>query len=170
MNWDRGLKRITLVLATVALSGCASYPVVGCFNEYNEVFTGKVRGNLLTGTSKITVEGINTGLCGEGGSWITYIPPVGTCKGQKGEAVLTFNDGRIVKALFTCLSCTSGVGAGADQYGNTFTFKFGLKKKEAEQYIRETKERLKDRPDLPAAPVSEPKKERGLPEAHKAII
>jgi len=145
-------------LHVVFLCGCASYSVVGCFDEYNELFIGKVKANMLAGTSKITVQGINTGLSAEGSSWITYIPLLGTCQGQRGEAILTFGDGRIVKVLFTALSCTTGVGAGADQYGNTFNFKFGLRKQQVEQYIEETKKRIKDRPDLPAMPTGETEK------------
>ena len=144
-----------LLFLCLLLQGCVTYPVVGCFDDYNEVFKGKVHANLFAGTSRIEVEGLQSKVKGKGSSWITYIPPTLSCEGQKGEALLTFNDGRVVKGQFTALSCSTGYGTGADQNGNTFTFTFGMSDKEADKYIERTRKTIVSRPNLP--PVYNPK-------------
>jgi hypothetical protein len=146
-----------LLLPVLFSQGCATYPAVGSFDEYNELFKGTVNVNLLTETSEIYVEGVNSKIRGRGHSWITYMPPTLSCEGRKGEMLLTFDDGRIVKAEFVCLSCSSGWGSGKDQSGNTCTFTFGMSDEEAEQFIEKTKRAVADRPSPPPAGEEPPK-------------
>ncbi len=146
-----------LPLLLLFSQGCVTRPVVGSFDEYNELFKGTMNRRLFTGTSEINVEGVNSKIRGKGRSWITYIPTTLRCEGRKGEALLTFDDGRIVKAEFAHLSCFSGWGSGKDQSGNTFTFTFGMGDEEAEQLIEKTKKAVADRPSLPPAGEEPPK-------------
>lgn len=149
-----------LFLAPLALlfsQGCVTYPVVGSFDDYNELFKGTITTNVINGASEINVEGINSKTRGKGSSWVTYIPPTLGPTGIKGEAFLTFDDGRIVKSEFVCLSPTSGWGSGKDQSGNTFTYTFGMRNEEAEQFIEKTKKAIAARPSLPPAGEEPPK-------------
>jgi hypothetical protein len=130
--------------------GCVTYPVVGSFDEYNEIFKGTVNESLLTGSSRINVEGVNSKTHGKGSSWVTYIPPTLGPAGIKGEALLTFDDGRVVKAEYVCLSGSTGWGSGKDQGGNTFTFTFGMTEQEAQEYIEKMSKTVAYKPDLPS--------------------
>jgi hypothetical protein len=71
--------------------------------------------------------------------------------------LLTFDDGRVVNAEFTCLSCVSGWGSGKDQNGNPFTFTFGMNDADAERFIENKRKVAANRPSVPVASV-EPKK------------
>jgi hypothetical protein len=137
--------------------GCVTYPAVGSFDEYNELFRGTVTVNLLTFASEINIQGVNEKTHAKGSSWVTYISPSLNCEGTKGDVLLTFDDGRIVNAEFFCLSCTSGWGSGKDQNGNPFTFTFGMSNEEAERFIEKTRQ-VANRSSVPAA-GGEPKKE-----------
>jgi hypothetical protein len=70
--------------------------------------------------------------------------------GIKGEALLTFDDGRVVKAEYVCLSGATGWGSGKDQNGSTFTFTFGMTEQEAQEYIEKMSKTVTVRPDLPS--------------------
>jgi hypothetical protein len=146
-----------LLLPLLFSQGCVTYPVVGSFDEYNELFRGTVTASLFTGTSRINIEGVNGKTHGKGSSWITYMPPTLNCEGTKGDVLLTFSDGRVVNAEFFCLSCSSGWGSGKDQSGNIFRFTFGMTNEEAEQFIEKTKSVMTDRPSLPPAGEEPPK-------------
>ncbi|MGA1980037.1 MAG: hypothetical protein ABSG99_05685 [Sedimentisphaerales bacterium] len=131
--------------------GCVTYPVVGSFDAYNETFKGTVTVSLFTGTSEINIVGVDGKIRGKGSSWMTYMSPSLNCEGTKGDVLLTFDDGRIVNADFSCLSCASGWGSGKDQGGNIFRFTFGMTNEEAEQFIEKTRNAAANRPSLPAA-------------------
>jgi hypothetical protein len=128
-----------LPLLLLFSQGCVTYPAVGSFGEYNELFRGTVTANLFTGTSEINIAGVNGKTTAKGSSWLTYMSPSMNCEGTKGNVLLTFDDGRIVNAEFSCLSCSTGWGSGKDQGGNTFTFTFGMSNEEAEQFIEKTR-------------------------------
>ncbi len=152
-------KAIWLFLPLLLLfsQGCVTYPVVGSFDEYNETFKGTATQSLFTGTSEIKVQGVNSKTTAKGSSWLTYMSPSFNCEGTKGNVLLTFDDGRIVNAEFTCLSCASGWGSGKDQGGNNFTFTFGMPNEEAEQFIEKTKKAIANHPSTPAASGEPPK-------------
>ncbi len=136
--------------------GCITYPVVGSFDEYNELFRGTATQSLFTGTSKIKIAGVDSKTTGKGSSWLTYTSPSLNCEGTKGNVSLTFSDGRIVDAEFSCLSCASGWGSGKDQGGNNFTFTFGMSNEEAEQFIEKTRA-IANRKNLPSVSKEPPK-------------
>jgi S1-C subfamily serine protease len=144
------------------LGGCtATYPVVGNFEGHNELYKGTVNHNLLNGTAFIEIEAIVSHTKGRGNSVVTYVPfSLVGCKGQRGEAVITFDDGRVVHGtwLIPSDSCTKGAGEGVDQFGNTFKFTFGMSEKEAEKYIQITQKAISNLPEAP--PVYKPKETR----------
>lgn len=145
------------------LAGCSvRYPVVGSFNDYNEVFYGAVDSDLLAGTSYIHVEGEISKMKCTGGSRVTYIPPISyiipVCKGQRGIAEIKCTDGRIVHADWEATSCTSGIGSGYDQKGNKLTFAFGQSESEAKSFVDNELKQTSKRPDLP--PIYKPKEFR----------
>lgn len=145
-----------LPLSLLFSQGCVTYPAVGSFGEYNELYKGTVTVNLFTLSSDIKIEGVDSKTTAKGGSWITSISPSLNCEGTRGGVVLKFSDGRIVNAEFTCLSCNSGWGGGKDQGGNTFTFTFGMTDEEAEQFLEKTQQAA-NRSNAPAAGEEPPK-------------
>lgn len=136
-----------LVLSLLFLGACtAKYDLVGKFQNSNEVFHGKVNHNLSNGTAFITATSQPSGIVCEGDSYVTKAGL--TCEGQRGRAELFCDDGRVIDATWRAQSCTMGRGRGRDEYGNRFTFAFGLDKKEAEAYVQKTKEEVKDKPGI----------------------
>ena len=147
-------KKAILLLLPLSLlfsQGCVTYPVMGSFDAYNETFKGVATQNLFIGTSEIYVQGVNSKTTAKGSSWLTFISPSLNCEGTKGEVLLTFSDGRIVNAEFYCLSCASGWGNGKDQGGNNFTFTFGMRGEEAEQFIEKTRQIAAAHSNMPIA-------------------
>lgn len=69
-------KSISLALiAPVVLSGCsAHYPVVGSFDDFDEVLYGTVDHNLANGTAYVQLEGKVAKMKCAGNSQVTYIP------------------------------------------------------------------------------------------------
>jgi hypothetical protein len=102
------MKRIWVLLISIIWilsSGCSlKYPVIGSFNNYNEVFKGQVDANLMTGTGYVEARGEVTGVKCTGFAKITYIPPISyilpICEGQKGISTLKCDDGRIIEGNY----------------------------------------------------------------------
>lgn len=150
---------LSLGVLTVFLAGCThKYPVVGAFDDHNEVYLGTVLHNSANGTAYIEVESEKSGVKGRGNSRITYMPAFSMGGGQKGEANLTFDDGRTVIAYWTTKTLTTGYGSGHDQFGNTFQFTFGMSEEEAAEYVTALKREKVNLPDLP--PPYRPKETR----------
>lgn len=154
---------VGLIIVALFLVGCtAHYPVVGSFEDFNEVVYGSVDHNLANGTAFIQVEGKNSKMRCTGNSRVTYIPPISyvipTCAGQRGVADLSCNDGRKIQANWSAKSCTTGVGSGYDQKGNKFTFVFGMEEEKALEFVKVETAKSKEKPDLP--PVYKPKEVR----------
>jgi S1-C subfamily serine protease len=159
------------VLAGVLNWGCtATYPVVGSFDDYNEVFLGTVNANLMNGTSVIDVQAKNSGAQCKGGSRVLHIPAsnyiagaflIPYCGGQTGFAELTCNDGRHVLATWTADSCTSGYGTGTDQHGARFQFAFGMSETDAMSRFQTQAVAAASRPALPEYRPKETRKEIG---------
>lgn len=156
-----------LFATAVLLAGCSvKYPVVGAFDDYNEVFIGEVDHNLVSGTASIQVEGKNSGLQCKGNSRVLHIPLsniiagsflIPYCTGQEGIAILSCSDGSAIEATWTAESCTSGYGHGYDQNGARFNFAFGLSEEEAFQRFKEDEAEVAN---LPEYPVYRPKEKR----------
>ena len=147
------IKFSLLLLLLVFISGCSvNYPVVGSFDDYNEVLIGRVQNNLLDQSNYIEMSGKVTGMKCRGHSTATYIPPSNyiapTCKGQRGIANFDCTDGRKVHANWEAFSCTKGIGTGEDQYGNTLTFTFGMTEDEAKDYVNKELSLSSKKPEL----------------------
>jgi len=153
-------------LIAVCSVGCVvtsvTYPVVGQFDDYNEILIGEVYANLYTGTSVIRLEAANSGFSCSGTSRLLYTPSPGQCAGQIGVANLTCSDGRLIKVDWEGISCTRGFGTGFDQYGNRLSFAFGMNEAEALAYIEEAREIVADKPDLPAYRPKETRAREGF--------
>ncbi|HEX2650637.1 MAG TPA: hypothetical protein VHN19_11945, partial [Burkholderiales bacterium] len=85
--------RLLSIAFCLLVAGCtATYPVVGSFDNHNEVFIGTVVSDLSVGQSEIAVAGKVTGLRCTGRSNTTYIPPsnfvLPTCAGQRGGVMM----------------------------------------------------------------------------------
>ncbi len=112
------MKKIWVLLISIiwVLSGGCSlkYPVVGSFNNYNEVFKGQVEANIMTGTGHIEAKGEVTGVKCIGFAKTTYIPPISfilpVCEGQRGISTLKCDDGRIIEANYNILKIKGSCG------------------------------------------------------------
>ena len=136
------MKSKYLTLATVIFStifaGCVTYPIVGAFENSEEIFRGKVDHNLLAGAGAINVEAERSGIQCKGTSRVTYFPPFSLgCAGQRGDAPMRCDDGRFLNVIWTADSCTSGTGNGKDDQGGIFNFVFGLSEEEAMGFINQ---------------------------------
>lgn len=161
------IKFSLLLLLLVFISGCSvNYPVVGSFDDYNEVLIGRVQGSLLEPSKYIEIEGKITGMKCRGHSSVTYIPAsnyiVPICTGQKGIADLDCTENRKVHANWEALTCTKGVGTGEDQFGNSFKFTFGMTEEEAKEYIDKQISVSSNKPELPSYKPKETRKEKGF--------
>jgi tetratricopeptide (TPR) repeat protein len=111
-----------------------SFPVIGSFDKINDVFKGTL--NIVArGTAKIKIQGIYSKMKCEGDSYITLSTNNPSCQDERGEAKLKCDDGRIVNSDFRMQTCTSGAGEGEDQFGDMFTFAFGMSEEDAQAYL-----------------------------------
>jgi S1-C subfamily serine protease len=161
MNKEKILGALALIIA-LSMTGCVSYPAIGMFQDYNEVLYGTVNANLLVGSSDFTMTGKVTGLKCEGSSNVTYIPPMGQCKGQRGDLFATCTDGRSITGQWFAQSCTKGYGRGKDSYGNIFAFTFGMSEQEAEMRLKTQLAVSGRKPDLPNYDPKQTRKEKGF--------
>jgi len=161
-NLNKSITFITVAVILCFVSGCTvKYPVVGYFYHYNEVFKGTITHNIWIGHADIEVQEQVSGVKGTGYSYVTYIPPFGTAKGQRGKAIIECNDGRVVEADWVADSLTSGRGTGHDQDGHRFVFCFGLSDDEANEYVQEQMQLASSRPELPGYRPKETRQEKG---------
>jgi S1-C subfamily serine protease len=157
------MKRIYLFLllgAFLLFGGCTlQYPIVGISDAYNEVLSGTVTSNLWTGQG--TIEGTSVVLhvrC-SGTAATTYVPYGGGVAGQKGIGAITCDDGRQIQAIYTITGVPTGFGVGKDQYGNTYTFSFGMSEFEAAAKVDEYVKSAATRPSLPTSKVTKNQRE-----------
>jgi S1-C subfamily serine protease len=151
-----------IAVALFTLAGCVSYPAIGVFQDYNEVLYGNVNANLLVGSSTFSMQGKVSGMKCDGTSRVTYIPPFGTCQGQRGQIFATCTGGRTVTGEWAALSCTTGLGRGVDNKGNTFAFTFGMSDAEARTQLSAEIAAASKRPDLPTYNPKETRREKGF--------
>src|SRR3546814_16613805 len=74
MNAKRILRIPAVLLAGWLASCTASYPVVGAFDDYDEVFIGTVDHDLIRGRAFIEVKAENSGMVCKGGSRVVHVP------------------------------------------------------------------------------------------------
>ena len=131
-----------ILLAWVAVTGCASHPAIGIFEDYNEIFYGKAAPQLNIETSLFVAEGVfsirgeTSGIQCDGSTSLTSIgPPSSRCAGQKGNVRAECDDGRLLSAEWASESCAVGFGHGQDNNGLAFAFTFGMPKNKAVRKI-----------------------------------
>ncbi len=154
----------------VLAGGCATYPVVGRFADYNEVFLGTVDHSLMDGTSFIQVK-TRTGVSCTGTSRVIHIPRASRwatafgipyCKGQRGDARLRCSNGRVVGADWEAETCTTGSGYGFDTDGNKFEFAFGMSEAEAQSRFQQASAEVASKPGAPGYVPKETRKNIGF--------
>ncbi len=135
-------KSMLILLVSMAVTGCASHPAIGIFEDYNEVFYGTAAPQLNIDTSLFVAEGVfsmrgeTSGIQCHGRTSLTSIgPPPGKCAGQKGKVSAECDDGRLLNAEWSSESCAVGFGHGQDSNGLAFAFTFGMSKNKAVQKI-----------------------------------
>ncbi|MEC9344832.1 MAG: serine protease [Pseudomonadota bacterium] len=169
----RGVRRwIAITLVALAAAACtAKYPITGSFDDHNEVFQGEIDHNLMNGTAFIEVKAERSGLRCSGHSRVLHIPAsnhlagaflIPYCAGQRGDARLRCDDGRIIDGDWQAKTCTSGFGSGSDRRGNTFTFAFGMSLDEAKAELGTLRVAVAEKPDLPVYRPKETRKEKGF--------
>lgn len=149
------------IFAAFIITGCVSYKAIGVFQDYNEVLYGTVKANLLVGGSNFSLKGENSGLTCDGSTNVTYIPPFGVCRGQKGDVFATCSDGRSLSGEWFAQSCTRGFGKGKDSYNNIFAFTFGMPEEEARERLSLELDASKSKPELPGYRPKETREEKG---------
>jgi len=114
------------------LSSCAvKYPVLGRFDNSDEIFRGRIISRTLTGQGSMEMKGSTTETKCVGRRNLRFAPP-----GEEGRIILDCQDGRKIAVNYKVTGWGKGFGAGKDQKGNRFTFTFGMTASEAEERVR----------------------------------
>jgi len=125
------LKLISIALATAALSGCASYglPVVGHYENYDEVLSGQVVRNLQDDSEMIALTLSNTGVTCEGrlhppdDGWPNEFPyPLRGCLNRLARGTVACSDGRTLELDWRATQCRTAYGSGFDRDGGILRF------------------------------------------------
>ena len=132
--------------------------VVGAFLDFNEVFKGTILNDAAAGEATIAVDTKISKVRCEGKSWVTYIPPTRGIVGQRGKALCSCTDGRILESDWIALSLNSGFGTGHDQDGHEFYFASATTEMEADEQIKSLVAAAGGRPNL--EPPYRPKETR----------
>ena len=148
------MKKIMFTLLIIGmiplLTGCTAN-VVGKFDDYNEIFTGIIDLD-MQGHGIIKVKSTPSNITCKGKGWITFVPMssylIGTCKGQRGEAELTCDDGRIVSGDWICEACTRIKGEGKTNLNENITFFITSNNKKSDRKLQEYKTDTAEKPYL----------------------
>jgi hypothetical protein len=121
----RKINFLKLIAVLIILPACAStsttgqrstpasvpnvtIPVIGMFDDYNEVFKGVIV-DTGYGNGIIEMKSYPSGLTCKGHSYPTQLPTGPNCKGLEGRAHLICSDGRKVDAVWKATACGKGV-------------------------------------------------------------
>jgi len=148
------MKKILFMLFIICiiplLTGCTAN-VVGKFDDYNEIFTGTIDLD-MQGHGIIKVKSTPSNITCKGKGWVTFIPMssylIGTCKGQRGEAELTCDDGRKVSGDWICEACTRVKGEAKTNLNENVTFYITPSKKRLNKMTKEYKNDTAEKPNL----------------------
>lgn len=144
-------KLMILLLITVPLLTACTANVIGKFDDYNEIFSGTIDLDLM-GHGIIKVKSTPSNITCKGKGWVTFIPAssywLGTCKGQRGEAELTCDDGRTVTGDWVCEACTRVRGEGKTNLNENITFFITPSKKRLEKVTEEYKNDTAEKPNI----------------------
>jgi hypothetical protein len=104
-------------------------PIVGNYESYNEVFSGRVTRDLSDDSEVVSIVMTNTGLACEGrlyppdDGWPTEFPlAMRTCLNRLVQGTLTCSDGRTLELDWRATQCLTAYGAGFDRDGGTLQF------------------------------------------------
>ncbi len=141
-----------LILGMIPLlTGCTAN-VVGKFDNYDEIFTGTLDIDVMSGQGIMKIKSTPNNITCKGTRWITYIPLtsylLGMCKGQKGEIELSCDDGRIIKGDWVCESCTRTSGEGKTNLNENITFYTTMSSKGQDKKLEEYRSSATKNPDL----------------------
>lgn len=132
------------------------FPVVGKFDDYNEVLSGDFR--VDPPLAYITARARNAGFYCEGIGRYTYRNLFSRdCAGWGGLAVLECNNGRRLIGDWRARTCTSGEGTGTDDAGARFSFALGMSQAEAQQYLATAATEVAGKPAYRSAAASAPR-------------
>ena len=141
---------IILLLCIPILSGCTAQ-VAGKYNDYNETFSGTINLN-MQGDGYLIVHTSPSEVKCKGKGWINYIPWysyfTGVCRGQKGDAKIKCDDGRIIEGEWTCKSCTTIYGTATTNRGEDITFYITPRKKKIEPIMQQYIKDVENKPNL----------------------
>lgn len=127
--------RLFLGVLSLALSGCA-YNLVGVDSAYNEVFQGTLAVNPITGRAQVDAQALLSKVrCGGPASVNNSLRTVVVGE-QTSGGVLLCENGRIVNVSYARTE-RGNIGVGKDQYGNEFSFSFGMSNEEATAKVSE---------------------------------
>jgi hypothetical protein len=144
------LMNAIFLVGALLLIGCTlEYPIVGVSDSYNEVISGTVTSNILTGNGTIEGTSVVLNVKCKGTTATTHVPSGFGVKGQQGVGAVTCEDGRQIYATYTVTGIPTGFGEGKDQYGNSYTFSFGMSDSEATEKVSEYVKTAATRPSLP---------------------
>jgi S1-C subfamily serine protease len=159
---------ISIFFVCLNLAGCItiqapvtppSYPIIGVFDDHNEVFRGRIYEKSAYGESAIELQGQVTGMKCGGSSYATKIPRDSVdCKGMEGDARVYCDDGRMITGTWRAIACRKGIAKGVDQNGNQLQFVYGMSDFEAQIYIERLAKLSANLPPVP--PVYRPKETR----------
>jgi hypothetical protein len=104
-------------------------PIVGNYEAYNEVFTGRVMRNLNDDSEVVAVKLANTGVACEGrlvppdDGWPTEFPiAMRNCLNRLARGTLECADGRRMELDWRATQCRTAYGEGFDRDGGTIHF------------------------------------------------
>lgn len=144
-------KIILMMLIAIPLLTACTANVIGKFDDYNETFSGTIDLDLM-GHGIIKVKSTPSNITCKGKGWITFIPIssylIGTCKGQRGEAELSCDDGRTITGDWVCEGCTRIRGEAKTNLNENITFYITPRKKRLEKLTEEYKNDTAEKPNL----------------------
>lgn len=144
---------LLLLAACSRIDGPGPFPVVGKFDDYNEVLSGEFR--VDPPLAYITARARNAGFFCEGVGRYTYRNLFSRdCSGWSGLAVLECNNGRRLIGDWRARTCTSGEGTGTDDTGARFSFALGMSQADAQQYLAAAVAEAAGKPSYPSGRVS----------------
>lgn len=132
------------VLLSLTLSGCA-YNLVGVDSAYNEVIQGTLSVNPITGRAQVDAQALVSRVRCAGPASVNNSLRTMLVAEQTSGGVLLCENGRIVNVSYATTE-RGNIGVGKDQYGNEFSFSFGMSNEEATAKVSEYLQKAASRP------------------------
>lgn len=147
---------LVLLTVPVLVCGCRA-DIIGKFDDYNELITGTIDLN-MEGQGYIEAVSEPSGIKCKGMGQITYVPAgsatLGMCKGQRGIAEITCDDGRRISGEWECNTCTEIEGTALSNSNESLTFFISTRDKKISERRKLYVSQIKDKPPLNRKSVS----------------